>query len=515
MKAVKIIALVLTACLALTFTSSAAYKPSGEEKVRLTVTNASQGDVFRAYRIIDIIWNKENNTLERQWAESFIPFFSTVNPDGSRAEPPLKSGYITPQEFSALADTDPPKFRNILTRINVWLNVSAQSAILPDYTSAPAQAAEGGVQADLGEVSLGGYLVTAAESEDIYSPMFLPIEPEIRDGKYVLDNESTFDISAKHTSVRISRRISGDSFSAGDRISFTTEFLKPLYTDDFLQEQLFMITDSLAQGTSLVQSSLKVYGVSGESETLLTADENYVVHTQTENYFNICFLRSHYDTLDKYEKIIVRYDAVLLTEGAQLGAENRDTATLLYACDTGQGYAAQNADAVFHTYAITVRKTDGSEMPLAGAEFRLYRPATADDIAKGKSVSIPADADGGLIDAVAVENAGAEYSEDSPAAGNESSVTDREGRAEFAYLAEGVYYLYESRAPAGFVLPQTAVRVEVSADSAGENGCVDVKISNFESFLLPSTGGRGTAVMYFFAVVLIIAAGLLFNAAKK
>ena len=83
------------------------------------------------------------------------------------------------------------------------------------------------------------------------------------------------------------------------------------------------------------------------------------------------------------------------------------------------------------------------------------------------------------------------------------------------FLLHKVYYLYESRAPAGFVLPQTAVRVEVSADSAGENGCVDVKISNFESFLLPSTGGRGTAVMYFFAVVLIIAAGLLFNAAKK
>ena len=88
-------------------------------------------------------------------------------------------------------------------------------------------------------------------------------------------------------------------------------------------------------------------------------------------------------------------------------------------------------------------------------------------------------------------------------------------------LDSGIYYLEETKAPAGYnVLPG---RVEVKIEGANLNATVTdntwtdggVHVINQTGTELPSTGGIGTTIFYVLGSVLVVAAGVLLVTKKR
>jgi LPXTG-motif cell wall-anchored protein len=134
---------------------------------------------------------------------------------------------------------------------------------------------------------------------------------------------------------------------------------------------------------------------------------------------------------------------------------------------------------------------------LEGARFRVYRPATAEDtdtetlICGGKTLAVvPVTVDGQQL----------------------TMITDANGTALSPMLPCGIYYIKETKAPAGYILPLEAVSVTVQPDVVEE--VTYVYVSNDRGVHLPETGGIGTTTLLVTGGLLCMVA-LLFLITKK
>lgn len=99
--------------------------------------------------------------------------------------------------------------------------------------------------------------------------------------------------------------------------------------------------------------------------------------------------------------------------------------------------------------------------------------------------------------------------------------TDENGEASFEGLANGTYYLVETKAPAGYNQLTEAQKVEVhdgehNAPVTSETQLtVTAKVENQAGTLLPSTGGMGTTIFYVLGAVLVVGAGVLLVTKKR
>ena len=140
------------------------------------------------------------------------------------------------------------------------------------------------------------------------------------------------------------------------------------------------------------------------------------------------------------------------------------------------------------------------DQKLSDAKFDLYRTATAEEIAAGRSVTIPhANVPGILLD---------------------SGLTNPSGVATFEkYEANGdryAYYLVETKAPTGYNLLSNAVEVHFTdAVVAGTNGIYTVEIENTSGIQLPITGGTGTVIFTIIGIALMAGAVVLFVVSRK
>jgi fimbrial isopeptide formation D2 family protein/LPXTG-motif cell wall-anchored protein len=156
--------------------------------------------------------------------------------------------------------------------------------------------------------------------------------------------------------------------------------------------------------------------------------------------------------------------------------------------------------------AVTVKKTDSvNAAALAGATFRVYKSA-ADAAAGTNPITV-----GGVTDFVSGANgeltiSGLRYS----------------GFANGAVVAPGAtgyikYYLVETVAPTGYEL--LTAPIEFTVDAATTAVGVDVNVKNVKvptgSFVLPATGGTGTAIFVGVGVFAIAGAVLLMVRSRR
>ena len=93
--------------------------------------------------------------------------------------------------------------------------------------------------------------------------------------------------------------------------------------------------------------------------------------------------------------------------------------------------------------------------------------------------------------------------------------TDNNGAASFDGLANGTYYLFESKAPDGYNQLKEPFKVEVTGGTTEAELSVTAKVANSTGTLLPSTGGMGTTVFYVLGAVLVLGAVVLLVTKKR
>ena len=93
--------------------------------------------------------------------------------------------------------------------------------------------------------------------------------------------------------------------------------------------------------------------------------------------------------------------------------------------------------------------------------------------------------------------------------------TDKNGAASFNGLADGTYYLVETKAPAGYNLLENPHKVEVKGGSTEADLSVNANVANSTGTTLPSTGGMGTTIFYVLGSALVLGAVVLLVTKKR
>lgn len=277
------------------------------------------------------------------------------------------------------------------------------------------------------------------------------------------------------------------------------------------------ITDSLSAGLSY-NSDAKVYLVNGDSKTDVTS--SFTVAADGSSYV-INDLRTISGATDG-SQIVVEYTATL-NEKAVIGSKgNPNTAKLIYSNNpnnTGNGTTKPEEitetpedTVIVFTYKVVVNKVDQNNDALAGAGFTLYKKVNGD----WKEVkTISAD------EATAAEN------------------SDKKNIFTFSGLDDGDYKLSETTTPDGYnsiddvtftvmathdIESDNPALTSLSGDSAsGEltftanqsEGSLTTDVQNKKGAVLPSTGGKGTTLLYVLGIGLILVAGILLVTKKR
>ncbi|AZP03430.1 SpaA isopeptide-forming pilin-related protein [Jeotgalibaca ciconiae] len=90
--------------------------------------------------------------------------------------------------------------------------------------------------------------------------------------------------------------------------------------------------------------------------------------------------------------------------------------------------------------------------------------------------------------------------------------TTVDGKLEFEKVPYGTYQLFETKAPAGYSLPNRHWEITIGGDSGSH---IEIEILNTKKQVLPATGGMGTPLFMILGLVLMLGAGVFFKKTKK
>ena len=221
--------------------------------------------------------------------------------------------------------------------------------------------------------------------------------------------------------------------------------------------------------------------------------KDYTVEYNKDGYtFIITFVRTLVDT----DNVVVSYSAVVNTNAVIGGTGNKNETKL----DYGDEHFTES-NTVTYTYRFELVKTNENSTILPDAEFKLYDAATG-----GNRIYV-------------VEEAPGVYYVTQTA--NETVI--KAGTAVIRGLANGTYYLEETRNPDGYtkLLARQAFTINnANIDAKYETTTVGneqvreydeggVRVINTKGNLLPSTGGIGTTLFVVVGTGMVLLFGLL------
>lgn len=201
----------------------------------------------------------------------------------------------------------------------------------------------------------------------------------------------------------------------------------------------------------------------------------------------------------------------------------KNKATLEYGNNPGDTTTTTPSEAKTPTYPLDINKIKkGSDEKLAGAKFRLYSSeadAKANDESKAIKVSpVVAGVAGNYV--VDPKSTTTEFE-------SAASIDGKDYNLHLNGLAEGTYYLVETKAPDGFNKLTAPVVIKItkskdtdvnkwtiSKDGSDETDKI-IDIENSTGSLLPSTGGAGVIVFAGVAILLVFGVVVSFIRDKR
>lgn len=337
-------------------------------------------------------------------------------------------------------------------------------------------------------------------------------------------------------------------WNIGDNVPFKLIGTLPDNYDDY-ETYKYIFHDTLSARLTLNEGSISVYVASNKEGTdkALISKEYYSV--RTSGTADGCSFEVAFDNLTavsgvtagKY--IIVEYTAKLNTS-ADIGLSGNTNKVYLEFSNNpnsgGEGDTGKTPEdeVIVFTYELDVTKISGeegiAETPLPGAEFKLYRQVT--------------DADGNTVTEYVIVNVDGKVTGWTQIEADGSVLTaDAYGQFKVSGLDDGTYYLKETKAPDGYNLNSTPIKIEIDAttnngqnwagdpadaltnisvaddssdveidktNTSADEGKVSIKVKNYPGSDLPETGGMGTRMIYALGVVLVLGSAAVLIARK-
>lgn len=311
-------------------------------------------------------------------------------------------------------------------------------------------------------------------------------------------------------------------YSVGDQVPYQIKVTVP---QNIAKLKTFTVTDT--------PTNLKFDGTDNNFSVLFDgAAVNTTAYTvaNSGDGFTVTFVP---DKMADYagKDIIIKYTATLQATADQTTAGNTNSASLEYTNKIGvdtegnpteEGKKETKDEAVVYTFKVKVHKTaDDTKQGLEGVEFDLYKADT-----------------NGTITGDAAKALGLDAGKKWTKINNAKLVSDNNGDLQQNGLANGEYYLVETKTAEGYNLLKSPVKVTLdiqetttfTKDTAGtitkkttfsggdatNSGEYTVNVVNRKGFTLPVTGGFGTLLFSGIGVLLVLAGvGVLFSLKKK
>jgi len=306
-----------------------------------------------------------------------------------------------------------------------------------------------------------------------------------------------------------------NSVNIGDVVGFkVTIYVKPNAKNYVLHD----VMDEHLQFTDAIYDAhayLKDEENSNKNNPGLAVKTDYVLNTKPKDgcAFEISFTDAFYK---KYEEAINSGNLNKITftymaqvkETAPIDTAMPNTAYLTY----GEHSKSEEVKTNTYTWGIPVFKytsNAGAKEALAGAKFIL---STDSNFTEGNVLNFT--------------NTGNTYRYASTG-GNNELVSAEDGMININGLKSGTYYLKETKAPDGYNLLKTPIKIIVTGDAAigkpvikvDTNGTATVvkkvEVQNNKGSLLPSTGGMGTTLIYVVGSILVLASGIVLFSKRK
>lgn len=464
MKHTKRLASLLLALVMVFAMSVTAFAAGGEGTI--TVDNPREGQTYTAYKIFDVVYNADKSAYSYTIAgdSEWFDVVATKNADGTVTS--KIPGLTFTKAFSE--DTyvvtmgngfSAPAFANTLKE-----NVEGK-------TGTPLTVADG--KATATNLDLGYYFVTSTSGALCNLTTTTP-NATIHD-----KNDVPFGKVDDQEDVEIGQTV---NYTITGKVPDTTGF------DTYTYE----ITDTMSEGLTF-DDNVKVF-VDGNE-----INSNYT-YKKVGNGFKLSIdVMKLQASVGK--EIKVTYSATVNENAVAVISKNH--AVLKYSNDPTDGTKTTTTppdeETVYSSKIVIDKYAAGDESKkLAGATFVLYKVDQ-----EGAKQYYKYNESEKKVEWVADK------------AQATSKTTDSNGAANFDGLANGTYYLEETKAPDGYNLLDQAVEVVISGGKTEVELTVTQKVENNTGSQLPSTGGMGTTIFYVLGSILVLGAVVLLITKKR
>lgn len=360
-------------------------------------------------------------------------------------------------------------------------------------------------------LAAGYYLVYVTGGKEIQSSL-------------VTVDETTTTVNLKTEAPSIEKKADKTTVNIGDVVTYTvkgsipdtTGYAKYVYKiHDELSTGLDFVND--ATGTACEANSVKVTVAFTDTSLTVGGTTPTTATLDTANNRKMSLDLSEWvrdNQANKGKEFTVTYYAKVNKDAV---VTEKNKAQLEYGNKPGETTTTTPSEAKTPTYPLDILKTKkDSNVKLAGAKFSLY---TSEADAKngtnpikvtGKNGNYVVDSNSTTTEFESVEN-----------------IEEKGYNLRVNGLAEGTYYLVETKAPDGYnkLTAPVVIKITKSTDTDVNNwtiskdGTVEtdkiIDIANSTGSLLPSTGGRGAIAFAVIAAILVFGVAVSFIRDKR
>ena len=468
-----LLALVMVFALAVTVAAEGTTGTTGTGSI--TVDNPVADKTYTAYKIFDVTYNGDNYSYT---IDSSSDWYDTVN---SYATDPAHGLNLTQVEGTTTY---------VVTTTNAFSAPPFADALKAAVNGKTGKTlAVAGGKATVTGLDLGYYFVTSTSGALCNLTTTNP-NANIHD-----KNDMPFKKEVDKTNVDV-----------GQTVTFKITGKVPDYTG--FNTYTYLVTDTMSKGLTFNKDTVEVTVGGAKVDDCTTT-----VDTTNANKFTVLI-----PVLNRTigAEIVVTYTATVNKEAIAVISTNE--AKLAYSNNPTTGETKDSEPVVQKVYTskIAIEKieklADGATTTpkkLEGAEFVLYKEVTPEGDTTATKQYYKWNEENKKVEWV-------------DTIANATTVkTDKDGAASFDGLADGTYYLVETKAPAGYNQLDKPVKVEVhdgehnTPVTSATQLTVTAKVENQAGTILPSTGGMGTTIFYVLGAVLVVGAGVLLVTKKR